>query len=86
MPLTEMIAELRRLLPRSRRPVGGVGSLVLVASLAGCFEQAVVPTDEANDRILITNDEFELERRIEYFDEEVVIDPPTTPMVATATG
>lgn len=86
MPLTEMIAEIRCLLPRSGRPLAVIGSLFLVSSLAGCFEQAIVPTDEANDRIVITNDEVELERRIEYFDEEVVIDPPATPMVATATG
>lgn len=86
MPTTEMIAQFECVRSHSRRPLRGLSSLFVVASLSGCFEQAVVPTDEANDRIVITNDEFELARRIEYFDEEVVIDPPVAPMVSTPTG
>ena len=86
MPLMEMIAEIRCVRPFARRRATGVASLFLVASFSGCYEQAVVPADEANERILITNDELELERRIEYFDEEIVIDPPVSPMVATPTG
>jgi len=60
-----MMPELRRYLPL----------LAAAVSLSGCYDQAFVPGDEANERIEITNDEFELEQRVEYFDEEVIIDP-----------
>jgi len=52
----------------------------------GCYDQAFVPDDESDDRITITNDEIELERRIDYVDEEILIDPPATPRVATPSG
>ena len=86
MPPVEMIAEIRCIRPCARGLGAGIASLFLVASLSACYEQAVVPADEANDRIVITNDDLELERRIEYVDEEVVIEPMAAPMVATPTG
>jgi hypothetical protein len=43
--------------------------------VAGCYDQAFVPGDEATDRIEITNDEFELEQRVLLLDEEIAIDP-----------
>lgn len=55
-------------------------SLLSVLSLvaSGCYEQAFVPGDEAGDRITITNDEFELEQRVEYSERVIPIDPALT--------
>jgi len=49
--------------------------LAAATSVSGCYDQAFVPGDEANARVDITNDEFELDRRLDVLDEEVTIDP-----------
>lgn len=75
--------------PRARRMTcrfGMVALLLPVMASTACYDQVFVPDNEGNDRIRITNDELELERRIEYTDEEILIDPPSTPRVATASG
>lgn len=54
-------------------------ALAFAAAVSGCFDQISVPGDESNGRVQITNDEFELEQRVGYPDEEVQIDPTVLP-------
>jgi ribosomal protein L29 len=48
--------------------------LLGASSLVGCFDQALVPEDEENERIEITNDEFLLDQRVTLKDEEIVVE------------
>lgn len=47
-----------------------------IVALTGCYEQILVPGDEENDRIEITNDEWVLDQRVDYMEEDVAIDGP----------
>jgi hypothetical protein len=42
---------------------------------AGCYDQPLVPGDEQNDRVVITNDELILDQRVDYTEDDVPIDP-----------
>ncbi|NNF12705.1 MAG: hypothetical protein HKN72_05760 [Gemmatimonadetes bacterium] len=52
-----------------------LSSLAIVA-LTGCYEQVLVPDDESDGRIEITNDEFELDQRVSYPESDVPINAP----------
>ena len=59
--------------------------LITTAALAGCYDQAFVPGDESNERIEIINDEFVLDQRVGYPDQDVPIDATVLP-AAYASG
>lgn len=48
--------------------------VVALVALTGCYDQILVPGDEANERIEVTNDEWVLGQRVNYPDTNVPID------------
>jgi hypothetical protein len=55
--------------------------LILLATVAGgaCYDQILVPGDEGDGRIEITNDEFVLDRRVDHVDEDLPLDSSMLP-------
>jgi hypothetical protein len=49
--------------------------LAFFLALGGCYDQPFVPGNEADDRVSITNDEFELGQRVTYPETDIPIDP-----------
>ncbi len=86
MRIRDIMADGTNVNPWLRRHIVRATSLVVLIASAACYDQAFVPGYETDDGIAITNDEIELERRVKYVDEEIFIEPPTTPMVATPSG
>jgi hypothetical protein len=68
-------------MPDLRRYVPVLATAMVIS---GCFDQPFVPGDESNDRVEITNDELELEQRVQLLDDEIDIDPasPSAAFVA----
>lgn len=57
-----------------------------IFGLTGCYEQVLVPDDESDGRIEITNDEFELDQRVTYPESEVPINAPPAATTGPATA
>ena len=55
-----------------------------IVALTGCYEQILVPGDEANDRVEVTNDEWVLGQRVTYPDASVPIDEAALTAFRTA--
>lgn len=52
--------------------------------VAGCYDQPLVPGDEQDDRVIITNDEFILDQRVDYPESDVPIEPLALAAAASA--
>lgn len=49
-------------------------SLTALVAFSACYDQPFVPGNESSDRVAITNDEFELEQRVDYPEQDIPID------------
>ena len=71
----------RRISPAKPRSFSGISPLMLALcmAVAGCYDQVLVPADDANDRLAVTNDEAALDARVTYQATDVGIDSAAAP-------
>jgi hypothetical protein len=74
--------------PRVRKGLWVRSTMILAATVVsvGCYDQILVPADDADERITLTNDEFLLDQRASYVDEVVGIDTIADAAFSFASG
>ena len=65
MRIRDIMADVTCVNPCPRRHIVRATSLVALMASVACYDQAFVPGYGADDRITITNDEIEREKRVE---------------------